>query len=480
MKEVAPIPSLASKRLPLLVMALTLTILGGTILLATTQLRQKIRAQIASRDSAVLHAVAEMQHYEVASEMQELGPVDDLGNQLTVVLKTSRLRGVLGARLYNPEGECLEAFPAQLRAAPLAAAFLPQLLDGKPVSQFHSAARLSHIFVRDTLQNDPPVPLLEVDVPLHSTETRRLIGIAQFIIEGQSIATEYARLDQHLWLQGLAAFAMGGGILALIISFGFRRLQRANRLLAERTQDLLLANQELAMAAKTSAVGAVTSHLIHGLKNPLSGLQNFVANINTSGSGGRDADWQEAVASTRRMQVLINQVVSVLREESVTGTYEITLPELAAIIADRVTPLAREGTVQFITRVEGQAALPNRVANLITLILVNLVQNGVEATPAGKSVGLTLVSSSEGLAAEVRDQGNGFPQDLRRSLFKPCQSTKEGGSGIGLAICHQLAKHLGAELKLKSSTVEGCVFALTVPLVFYEEKPRCTTVTLTG
>jgi signal transduction histidine kinase len=136
--------------------------------------------------------------------------------------------------------------------------------------------------------------------------------------------------------------------------------------------------------------------------------------------------------------------------------------------------------VQFITRVEGQAALPNRAANLITLILVNLVQNAVEATPAGKSVCLTLAGGNERIAGEVRDQGSGFPQELRNNLFKPCHSTKEGGSGIGLAICHQLAKHLGAELELKSSAADGCVFALTVPLVFYEEKPRCTTVTLTG
>jgi signal transduction histidine kinase len=410
--------------------------------------------------------------------MRELGPVDDLGNQLTVVFKTSRLRGVLGARLYDAEGRFIEAFPAQLRPAPLDAAFLPLLLDGKPVSQFYGSARLSHIFLEEG--KDSPLPLLEVDVPLHSPETHRLIGIAQFMIEGQSIAAEYARLDQHLWLQGLAAFAVGGGTLALIISWAFRRLQRANRLLAERTRDLLQANQELAMAAKTSAVGAVTSHLIHGLKNPLSGLQNLVASISASGSGGREADWQQAVASTRRMQTLINQVVSVLREEGATRTYEITLAELAAIIGDRVTPLARERAVQFVTRVDGQAALPNRAANLITLILVNLVQNAVEATPAGKSVCLTLGGSSDRIASEIRDEGGGFPQELRRNLFKPCQSTKEGGSGIGLAICQQLAKHLGADLELKSSGADGCVFALTVPLVFYEEKPRCTTVTLTG
>jgi signal transduction histidine kinase len=480
MEKASSRPQLVSKRLPLLVMGLTLAILGGTILLATGQLRQKIRAQIASRDSEVLHAVAEMQRWEVASEMQELGSVDDLDSQLTVVLKTSRLRGVLGARLFNAEGRFIEAFPAQLHPAPLDGALLPLLLDGKPVSRFHSSVRLSDIFRGDVREKDPPVPLLEVEVPLHSTETRQLIGIAQFMIEGQSIAAEYGRLDRHLWLQGLAAFFVGGGILALVISLAFRRLQRANRLLAERTHDLLQANQELAMAAKTSAVGAVTSHLIHGLKNPLSGLQNFVASINASDSGGREADWQQAVASTRRMQTLINQVVSVLREEGATRSYEISLAELAAIIADRVSPLARERAVQFITRVQGEAALPNRTANLITLILVNLTQNAVEATPAGKSVCLTLAGGSNQMAGEVRDEGSGFPQELRRSLFQPCQSTKESGSGIGLAICQQLAKHLGADLELKSSAANGCVFALTVPLVFYEEKTRCTTVTVTG
>jgi C4-dicarboxylate-specific signal transduction histidine kinase len=52
---------------------------------------------------------------------------------------------------------------------------------------------------------------------------------------------------------------------------------------------------------------------------------------------------------------------------------------------------------------------------------------------------------------------------MAAALFTPCKSTKEGGSGIGLAISKQLAHHLGADLELKTNSPGGCVFVLTVP-----------------
>src|SRR6185369_13510390 len=108
------------------------------------------------------------------------------------------------------------------------------------------------------------LPLLEVNVPLHTGADRQLLGIAQFILEGYSIAAEFSQLDRHLARQALVAFLVGGGILVLTILWAFRRLRGTQLLLAERTRGLLQANQALALAAKTSAVGAITSHLIHG------------------------------------------------------------------------------------------------------------------------------------------------------------------------------------------------------------------------
>jgi signal transduction histidine kinase len=176
------------------------------------------------------------------------------------------------------------------------------------------------------------------------------------------------------------------------------------------------------------------------------------------------------------MQTMINEVVGVLREEEGAGQYEIPVTELVEMISGKLQPLCRERGVELRASAQSEAVLPNRAANLIALILVNLAQNAVEATPRGKPVQLSLTRRGEELLAEVRDQGGGFPAD--RSAFAPCQSGKEGGSGIGLAISKQLANHLGAGLELRENSTNGCVFVLTLPASLWTAKTSSVTVTM--
>jgi len=476
MENISPIEQLLlrSRRLPWVLIGVTLASLVGTILFATLQLRARIREQIAGRDGEVLDAVAFM-HLAADLPDIELRPLTDPNNQLGVVLKTSRLKGVVATRLFDTNGNFTLAFPPNVREAALDPQSLQSLRELKPVSRFRRAVRASNLFLPDakTLPDaERTLPLLEVNVPLHTGSERQLLGIAQFIIEGYSIAAEFSQLDRHLAWQALVDFLVGGGILTLTILWGFRRLRGAHRLLAERTRSLLQANQALALAAKTSAVGAITSHLIHGLKNPLSGLQNLVANLASADADSPDADWQQAIVATRRMQSLINQVVNVLREEEGSAQFQITLPELAEMVLSKVRPLSLESGVRLDTQVKGGTALPNRTANLVALILVNLLQNALQATPRGRSVALFLSDCAEKLVCEVRDEGPGFPDALADSLFSPCKSTKEGGSGIGLAISKQLANHLGATLELRSHSPTGCVFVLSVPANIDLEKSK--------
>jgi signal transduction histidine kinase len=334
-----------------------------------------------------------------------------------------------------------------------------------PVSRFLPDVRWSSLFLPEepTPAPDKTMSVLEVNVPLHIGADGPLIGIAQFNIEGSAIAAEFARLDLHLALQGLIAFFVGGGILTLAIAWAFRRLRQTHRLLAERTGSLLRANQELALMARSSAVGAITSHLIHGLKNPLAGLQGFMSNVAPPDLASTETDWAQALTAAHRMQGLINQVVNVLREEDGAVQYEITLRELAEMISTKVRPLSAGTGVRFDLRANGETILPNQIANLVALILVNLVQNALQATSKGKAVTLSIEERGNCVVCEVRDEGSGLSPEMAAALFTPCKSTKEGGSGIGLAISKQLAHHLGADLELKTNSPGGCVFVLTVP-----------------
>ena len=470
---------LRSKRLPWLALLATLLILAGVIALTTQQTRSRIQSQIAGRDAEILHAVARMQMPRETDAELLADDADGTENLLTVILQTSKLSGVMGARLFNAAGGFVESFPAEMFEATISQDDLVTLDASVPIGRFWPALSLDAIFLPGT--STEPVerrvmPVLEVIVPLQAGADSHLAGVAQFIIEGHSIAAEFRRLDRHLARQAGMAFLVGGLVLSLTILWSFRRLNQAHRLLAERTENLLRANQELALAAKTSAVGAVTSHLIHGLRNPLAGLQSFVAGLGASVADNPDADLQQAIASTRRMQAMINDVVTVLRENDDAGLYEVPVMELVETIVAKVRSPGRERGVELVARAETSVVLPNRVANLVALILVNLVQNAMEVTPRGRSVSLTLREAGESLWCEVRDDGPGFPAD--RAPFVPCQSAKEGGSGIGLAISKQLANHLGAGLELKSSSSVGCVFALELPASLWKAKTHSVTVTL--
>jgi signal transduction histidine kinase len=118
--------------------------------------------------------------------------------------------------------------------------------------------------------------------------------------------------------------------------------------------------------------------------------------------------------------------------------------------------------VQLESAVSASGAFSNREADLILLVLENLIQNAVDATPAGKKVRLGIFQEGGQVVMEVEDQGSGMPPEMVARLFAPCASSKAGGTGIGLAISQQLARHLGARLELKLSTPQGCTFRLAL------------------
>ena len=450
---------LRSRRLPFLGIALTLLILGGTICLGTARLRERIRGQIAGRDATVLYSVALMQQLSQESDQELGGNLEEVPDQFAILLSISQLKGVIAARLFDPSGQFYAPFPPNVTNTTLSDRDLHTLNELKPIGRFLAQGNPAELFAATSSPLPQRAPLLEVLIPLHRKDHAKLLGIIQFIIDGESIAAEYTELDRGLFLQAGLAFATGGLLIAVGLSWAFRRLQRASGLLLERTQRLAQANQELALAAKTSAVGAISAHLIHGLSNPLSGLQDFVA---SRGQGTCDAEWDDAVTTASQMKNMIGEIVRIIGNEHGDERYEITLAEFMEMLSLRIRSVAEASGVHFETFVDGERAMPNREANLTLLILENLVKNALQATPRGKTVRCRVAVSDDRVAFEVEDQGPGFPEHSQKSLFKPCRSTKSGGNGIGLAICKQLASHLGADLELKRSGTEGCVFGLTL------------------
>lgn len=442
---------------------LALLVLAASLVGSLLRLRERIFSQIANRDGETLDAVAAVQFADDKANDESVTTLKDPSEQINLALKISnRLPSVIGVRLFSAGGQFVIAFPAYITEAALSADDLTHLRALRPISHFVASAKLKE---QDLLAetDNAAVPLLVVNIPLREEGAQHLEGIAQFLVHGSSIAQEYSELDKHLAAQGALAFSVSGAIVSAGILLAFRRVQRANARLAERTSNLLRANRELALAAKTSAIGAVTSHLIHGLKNPLSGLRSFVQDRALGLELADGTDWQLAVASTQRMQSLIDRVVRVLQEQQTVAEYEISFAELVEMLDAKFRPVAQSADIRYASSLSVAGALSNRDADLILLILENLLQNAIEATPAGKEVKVRVLKEGTQVFVEVEDQGPGLRAEAAERLFMPCASNKKGGNGIGLAISHQLAMHLGGRLELKQSCANGCCFRLILP-----------------
>ncbi len=451
--------------MPTLVLVLALGILGSAVMAGYRHLHQVLRAQLVNRDGEILSAVAQAQQFDSPFTNSNLAEQlkSPLG-QLPLTLQISRIRSdVLGVRLFDAAGRFVTAVPVNMKDATLEARTYGALKKLRPVSRYYSQADLTDFFLMarpDAGERSHDQPLLEVNIPIYSPDQRELLACAQLLVDARELAAKAAALDFQLRAEGWGVFVCGGASLGGVLVWAYRRLQRANQLLQERTERLLRANHELTLAAKTTALGAVTAHLIHGLSNPLACLQIFMSIHGDDHP--EDTDWKEAVSATRRMRELVQEVVRVLGEQDSRERYELTLEEMVHVLESKLRPMAQDLGVVWEVGIFAQARLSNDRANVILLILENLVSNALQVTPRGKSVRTSFFDDGPGIVCEVADQGPGFPETALKNLFVPCRSTK-GGAGLGLAISKQLAGHIQAALELKRNGPGGCVMALALP-----------------
>ena len=446
--------------------AVALGVLAATILLGLLFVRGLVRGQIAQRDADAFHATTLMEQLYLA-ELDDGVVRSDKQVGFDAAVRSSRLKGVIGIRFYDTKGAFTDSFPPTIQPQPLDREAALQVAELKPHSRFRRATPLSDVFIYlPQFTNGPSVfvPTLEITVPLHRNNSETFVGAAQFIVDGESIAGEYARMDQRLIQFAVLTFATAGVLLAAMLWPAFRRLEKLNLDLALRSGRLQRANEELALAARVSAVGAISAHLVHGLKNPLASLTQFVSRHDRSEAGTDPEEWQDALTASHRMQALVERTLEVLGDVRGEPTYELTVKELEADVQKHVAAAATRRKVELASQTDCDCTLSSRTANLISLILVNLLENAIEATPPGGKVGLSVSQEDGRLRFRVRDGGTGFPEQLRKQLFLPCKSTREGGSGIGLAISKQIADYLAAKLELAQSTPQGCVWLLDLPL----------------
>ena len=429
-------------------------------------LRSQLRNQLLAQEAASLQALITL---KMDADLEDFENDALLGTKeaaFSAVLEASRLRGVVAARLFDENGEIHSALPAySVDARSNSEAINLAREQGRTSAIFHADANtLETLLDLPADKNDSHGPLIEIAVPVPLQGENHEFFVAHFWLEGASLQTEFTRIDHSLLLQAAIAFLAGSAALAACLLWALRRLGRSNAELLGAREDLLRANEELAFSARTAALGTISAHLLHDLKNPLIGLEGFISD-GSSGPAPDGPAWKEAHEAARHLRNLVSETLEVMRQEC--NHADGSPRPLSEILSDLIAfqaPKAQAAGIQISLHSESKLQLPARTASLLSLALRNLIANAIDASPAGTEVRLSSEENTERLLIDLHDQGPGIAKELLPKLFQPLNSLKQGGHGLGIALSRHLARHAGASLDLLSTGSSGTCFRLCLPL----------------
>jgi signal transduction histidine kinase len=94
---------------------------------------------------------------------------------------------------------------------------------------------------------------------------------------------------------------------------------------------------------------------------------------------------------------------------------------------------------------------------------VNLILNAIDAMSEGGSLTLRSYTKNHSVVIQFEDTGVGIPKDRQMKIFDPFYTTKEKGTGLGLAVSYNIIKKMNATISVESEIGKGTTFTITIP-----------------
>ena len=219
--------------------------------------------------------------------------------------------------------------------------------------------------------------------------------------------------------------------------------------------------EALLEARKFEAFSRMSAFVVHDLKNIVTQLSLMVKNVKRlSHNPEFQADMLMTVEnSLERMRQLMLQ----LREGAAPGGAAVGV-DLGRIAHGLSASVSRRGR-QLELEVQPRVATRGH-ADRLERVMGHLVSNALDATEAPQRVWLKIERYGSHARVEVGDNGLGMSEEfVQERLFKPFQTTKEAGMGIGAYESFQYVLELGGKVSVDSKEGEGTVVTLLLPLI---------------
>jgi two-component system nitrogen regulation sensor histidine kinase NtrY len=294
------------------------------------------------------------------------------------------------------------------------------------------------------------------------------LGIVLAILVSGWVAARVTRPVEQL-AAGAAALAAGDWHASVEVNSA-DELGRLASSFNRMTQQLRDQRERMVQAERVAAWRELARRLAHELKNPLFPLQITVENlIRARELGEREFDEVFRESSATLLAELANLKAIIARFSDFS---KMPRPQLQPVqINEVVTQVAHLFEAQLASagiklRLALQPALPAIRADrdLLQGALTNLVLNAQDAMLQGGTLSITTAARGENILLEVADTGEGMTPEECARLFTPYYTTRQHGTGLGLAMVQSVVSDHGGKISVASEPGRGTTFRVELPL----------------
>ncbi|MFM6989979.1 MAG: ATP-binding protein [Rhodoferax sp.] len=314
---------------------------------------------------------------------------------------------------------------------------------------------------------------------------RQLAGLESFAVGVQQQFSEFLsrRLEQpnDHWQQSFELGATHEGMAS--------EAERAQTLIArgailpDRSRLLVFDDiSDIVSAQRAQAWGEVARRLAHEIKNPLTPIQLSAERLEMKLTGKLQP--AEQAVLVKSVKTIVDQVdamkrlVNDFRDYARLPAAVLAAVDLNALVAD-VMHLYEASAVPIQLELDGQVPRVLGDAEQLRQVLHNLLQNAQDATEQALAASPALAADSPAAAIVLRtqllpnsgrvrlsvlDSGGGFPENILKRAFEPYVTTKQRGTGLGLAVVKKIADDHASRIEISNRVQDGIVFGAQVSL----------------
>jgi len=219
-------------------------------------------------------------------------------------------------------------------------------------------------------------------------------------------------------------------------------------------------NKEIIMSERLSSIGNLSSRMAHDLRNPLSVIKNSMEILNLRLNDNMDERVNHQLAMVgRAVSRMSHQIEDVLdfvniAELKVQSSSIITILESAVLSTD----IPKSITINLPKNSATALCDPYR----LEVVFSNLLKNASQAVKDSGEITIRIIDKNDDVFVEIEDSGPGILETNMEQIFEPLFTTKQTGTGLGLASCKSIIEKHGGTLSVRNKPT---VFTVQIPKV---------------